>query len=528
MFLPAATGAVVLLASLLNYLGHNHYPILSPEVALIAAGVVILAACAAAVYAASGRISRTLLEFLLAYIALDLNFDGVGVILGAVGAVLILRRVLLPALCVMFTAIFLMQIVGFGLGDQSSQARANASSTATSDAPALLHLILDEHIGIEGLPEELPQTAAMRSDLKDFYLKRGFRLWGGAYSEYMHSTNAIPHILNFGAEQPWLPEYKQAGVSLRRNAYFARLEALGYQLRVYQSDYVNYCESPSINSCNEYRVDDLLPVADAPLPVHEKAAVILYGLVSLSDLGVGLGRFYDMLAIILSWKGIDLPLLSIDANKRTSTLSALVAFDRLVADLRRAKPGEAYFAHLLLPHYPYVTDAACAIKRRNEWMVRTSFEARWEDRNLAYFDQLRCTMTKVDQALQALARSPAGRNSVVVIHGDHGSRITRRDPVAENMQRGVDETDLVGSHSTLMAVRAPGVAPGYDVARRPVASLLGRLADSGFGERDAGPEPASEPSVMIANRRWKPVRRHPLPPAWLSNEPAQAVLPGSR
>ena len=528
VLLPAATGAVVLLASLLNYLNHNSYPVLSPEVGLVAAGLIMLAVCVAAVYVASGKVSRTLLEFLLVYVALDLNFDGIGVFLGAAGAVLILRRALLPAICVMFTVILLSQIAGFGLGNQDVQARPSPSATARSDAPALLHLILDEHIGIEGLPEELPQSAAIRSELKGFYLRRGFRLWGGAYSEYMASTNSIPHILNFGDEQPWLPEHRRDGLSLQSNAYFDRLEALGYQTYVYQSDHVRYCESKSVRSCTEYSVTDLLPIANSSLRVDEKASIVTYGLLSLSSLAVNLGVLYDASAILLSRQGIDLPFLAINANKRTSTLSALAALDQLIPDLRDAKPGEAYFAHILLPHDPYIMNAECKVKSRAEWIVRKSFEATWEDRQLAYFDQLRCAMAKVDEALEALAGSPAGKNSVVVIHGDHGSRITQRELVVENAERGFKDVDLIGTYSTLFAARATAIDPGYDNDRRPVASLLTRLARSGFGERYADPESKSAPGIMIENRDWKPVRRHPLPRAWLSTEPAQAVLPGSR
>lgn len=514
MFLPTATGTVVLGASLLNYLGHNNYPALTPEVAIVAAGIIILAAGVAAIYVASSKISRTLLEYLLVYIALDLNFDGLGVILGAAGTVLVLRRALLPALCVMFTVVFFTEIVGLASGVQHSEARASTSATPKSDAPVLLHLILDEHVGIEGFPQGLPQAAVIRRELKDFYLRRGFRLSGGAYSEYMRTTNAIPQILNFGDEQPWRPEHRRRGRSLRQNAYFDRLGALGYRIHVYESDFLDYCDHESVRSCTKYRAADLRLVADSPLDLNAKASLLLYGFVSLSDLAVAAAHNYDRLALVLRLTGIELPLLAIDFNKLTSTLSALSAFDRLIADLAHAQPGEAYFAHLLLPHYPYAADAKCAVKSWDEWVMRRSVGVAWRDRQLAYFDQLRCTTVKVDLALQVLARSPAGRKSIIVVHGDHGSRINRLDPLADNLERGLNEDDLIASYSTLFAARAAGLTPGYDDVRRPVAGLLSGLVASGFGERDPDLELVSEPSVTLENRSWMPVRRHKLPKTW--------------
>ena len=58
------------------------------------------------------------------------------------------------------------------------------------------------------------------------------------------------------------------------------------------------------------------------------------------------------------------------------------------------------------------------------------------------------------------------RDAIVVVQGDHGSRIVRHMPVLENAAR-LTAQDLRDGFSTLFAVRRPGVAPG--VAREPRA-----------------------------------------------------------
>ena len=40
--------------------------------------------------------------------------------------------------------------------------------------PAIVHIILDEHIGVEGLPATNPETPAIKQELRSFYQSRGF------------------------------------------------------------------------------------------------------------------------------------------------------------------------------------------------------------------------------------------------------------------------------------------------------------------------------------------------------------------
>jgi len=199
------------------------------------------------------------------------------------------------------------------------------------------------------------------------------------------------------------------------------------------------------------------------------------------------------------------------AEDRPSLLSEAKEYIRR----KYAKPGEVYFAHLLAPHFPYITDRDCTVKRWDDWITHRSFPDTWAARHHGYFDQLICVTSKMEQVLEALRKSPAGPDSIVIVHGDHGSRITREDPVAEEIGQQFDDDDLISSYSTLFAIRAAGSEPGYVQSRIPVAQLLAEAARAGFSEPHPDAAPPLGPSVMLEDSDWRPVRRHPLPEAWV-------------
>jgi hypothetical protein len=111
-----AVGALVLVTSLLNFLHHNHYPVLAPEVAIIVAVLIGAAAVFGLLHWLAVRFGRPVLDVLLVYAALDLCFDGVGVAIAAVAAAVLLRRLLIPLLGIIFAVAFATEIIALGFG----------------------------------------------------------------------------------------------------------------------------------------------------------------------------------------------------------------------------------------------------------------------------------------------------------------------------------------------------------------------------------------------------------------------------
>lgn len=516
--LAAGCGLLVLTASFANFLNYNEYPLARPEVGLVVLMLSLVAGAAGLVYWAAGRRLRVVLDVALAFAAFDLNFDGtVVVVLAAMVSALLLNRFLMPMLGMVAAFVLATEIGTATLRSMTAAAEPGLSAASPStDLPVLVHLILDEHIGIEGLSQSVPEAEDIRARLQTFYEEASFRLFGGAFSQYMHTVNAIPQILNFGEEQPWAPEYLD-GRRITENAYFDRLRELGYGINILQSDFLDYRAHSAVETCDEYRATDVGSLAGSTLSAGDKSILLASGFVSLSSVLPAIGAAaYILAAEVAGPLGLDLPIFVV--GNRTSTTGALAAFDLFTQHLEQAQPGKAYFAHILAPHFPYAFDARCGVKDLENWESRQSPLGSRLDRELAYIEQLDCVTKKLGQALAALARSEAGASAIVIVHGDHGSRITDRDPTLETAG-DFSDADMIATFSTLFAVRAPQIDSGYDARKLPVAKILAALAASGFrsGEVELGED--FVPTVRLENREWKPVRSEPLPTSWRALAP---------
>ncbi len=216
----------------------------------------------------------------------------------------------------------------------------------------LLHLVLDEHIGIDGLPAELPQGVALGRWLTDAYVGRGFRVYAPAYSQYFDTRNSIANLLNFTSDDGnWahLAEGRSHPYVLTESAYFRHLRALGYRLRVYQSDYLDYCQVPGMTyaACTAYPSNSIGALASTALRPLERARFIFNSFAASSGY---LRRARDVYGRLrAAHPGLPLPDWA-DAVSRVGPLAVLPVLKQLEADLRSASRGDAYFAHLLVPH----------------------------------------------------------------------------------------------------------------------------------------------------------------------------------
>lgn len=501
-------GAAVLLASFANFLLYHQYPLLRAEIVLVAAVLACAAAAIALLYAASGRLGRSLLEGMLVFVALDLNTDIVwAAVLAGAGIFLLtfLRRLsLLPMLSVLALVVLLTSLIG--LADRRAPISSTAGSAAASSAaPAILHLILDEHIGLEGISDP-----ALKREVEAFYRARGFRLFGRAYSRHFHTVNAIPDILNFGG--PGASDASRQHVRIGRTAYLSLLARSGYRINIYESEFADFCSDVPAAACTRYWSPSLAPIGEMRLPVSEKARLIAFKFAALSSIAMEVARFYDVRIGQPVLRRFALPPAFLRERELSSSVTALRAFDVLTADLRRARAGNVYFAHILFPHYPYVADSDCTVLPPSRWEYRRSVTP-LAGREAAYHRQLRCTLRKLDAALAAFDASPAGRGGIVVVHGDHGSRITRIDPRPDTVGAFADR-DLIAGYSTLFAVRAPSIVAGVEGRAVAAPELLGALARNGFRSLDGVRPDIRESRIVLDDRQWRPRQQAALPASW--------------
>jgi hypothetical protein len=507
---PAALAAIaaVFAASFANFLTYHGYPPLRPEIGLVALGLAAGAGAAAFLDALLGRVRRAAVEALLGLVAIDLNADlGWLALLAGAGAFALsyAKRIsVLPFVAILAAVVLLTTLAGLGQRRPALEKIAGRPATPAA-GPAILHLILDEHIGLEGIT-----SPAVRAEVARFYAERGFRLFGRAYSRHFHTVNAIPDILNFGGSGP--SERSRIHLRAGRTAYLGLLARRGYPIHVHESDFADFCSDVAYASCTRYWSPSLQFVADLPFGPAEKARLIAYKFAGLSNLAVWTARFYSGLADGFGEEPRGPPRLRLERWARSSSVSGLAAFDALAADLRQARRGEAYFAHLLVPHYPYVAAPDCRVLPPSRWDYRRS-ETPIAAREAAYDRQLRCVLGKLDRALAALAESPAGADAVVIVHGDHGSRISDVEPLASQAGR-LSDRDLVAGFSTLFAIRASGVTGGIEARPVPVPDLLEAVARSHFTSTEPVRRAVGPRMVVLDDNDWRPRRQVALPDAW--------------
>lgn len=506
--------ALIVLAPFVVLLSFHGYAYLTPEVLLIVAAVLVIATLLAVLIGVTGRVGRTLVLAGLIALFIDMHVElppwsSRNITLAFLGAVAALAAILwllrehaTKILAIVFIVLIAMTLLrGNPASHQIVSERTSTASSGNAEPPLLIHLLLDEHIGAEGLPTEIAGTRALRPELIDFYTSRGFRLFGGAYSQYANTYNSIANLLNFSAREvshPYLLHGDEAEWDLKEAAYFQLLQQRGYRLHVYQSTYLDLCHVDGVQlaECTTYPVKSLGMLQGLPLPAIEKASAMANAIMTQSQvLRVGQKVYERGIRAAFLRIGWRLPAWRWQ-GPLFAPLSVPDVLERIGADVLRQPRGHAFFAHLLLPHYPYLFDQRCELRTSTaDWLtnriastdvrVYNTKESRAQKYE-RYAQQTRCMLTLLGDLLDDLERRGLLDDAIIVVHGDHGSRIPVHWPSGVALHSGVlSDSDFSDTFSTLYAIRAPGVPSGYDDAPLSLVELL---------NHHLGGEPLSAPS----------------------------------
>lgn len=330
---------------------------------------------------------------------------------------------------------------------------AGALPADLKDLPPVVHIILDEHIGPAGLPPELPESAVAEDAIRTTF--QDFALYRRAYSRFPETHLSLASLMNKEREKqfPTLLETRKIGYALHGNAWFDQLKAKGYAVQVYQSEWLEMCDGiGSVDACYTYPLYSVNAVQRTSLSTEARLRVLLEKL-----------HFSE---------GAPLP----------SALPSTEAFERFQSDILRTPRGVAYIVQLLLPHYGYLYRDDCSLADPAEWENQPSRPkaVNTADERLnayrLYLPQLVCTERRIALLFDALKRAGIYDEATIIVHGDHGSRIGQHAIRAP--PETLSERDLLDHFSTLLAIKAPGIAPG--VHEEPV--LLQRaFADNFLG-----------------------------------------------
>lgn len=468
-----AASALALGGSFVNFVTFNDYPLFRGEVAIVLVSLLGIAAVFALLHRRVGGMGKALLDGLLIYIAVDLNSDltWLGIGLGGIAALLRLSRniSLLMPLSIISGAVLASAVLGL------SERRPPIWTTlekqpAPTRSDSVLHILLDEHGGSGGA------EPALRQELVQTYVGQGFRLFDKGYSRHFHTVNAVPDALNFGS--PGTSKNVDQTLDVGRTDLLTLLEKRGYRLNIYQSDFADFCRYQSEASCTNYWSPSLAFIADKNIAAPEKARLMAYKFANLSDFITNTATIASYWIIRSGLRDYGVPTFPVDMGARSSGTSGIAILDRMTSDLAKAQPGNAYFAHVLAPHYPYVVDANCTTLPPTQWGYRRS-SREMAERRAAYGAQASCVTKKIRAIVSAYLASSAGRNAAIIVHGDHGNRITSVEPADWNRGR-ISNDDYMAGFSTILAVRAAGVEAGLDPQPAAVPDVLKTLADNQF------------------------------------------------
>lgn len=520
---------LLILTPFISFITYNQYSYATPEIWICLAGLVAVALLFGLAGTIGGWPARALLTAGLLVLFVDLQFNWfnpfdtehkiylVAVFLLSLLLSWGLRRHLSQIVTAVFATILVSTVVLESVQDISSP-RPPAATTdnpkpRSDQLPIFVHLILDEHIGIEGIPTDVPNGREMRRILRNFFEKYGFRLYGRSYSQYADTYNSIPNIVNFSSEQS-----DGALISgtepytIVKNEYFEMMRDAGYNIHVYGSDYIDFCNEHA-SGCYQGSMTGIKSIEELDIPVRDKIDLIYHIYARRSSLQLAVGAYYMRLREAMRPSGWNLPGWWFK-EARLGPVPSMLMFDRVTAAVAKAAPGDLVFVYLGTPHYPYVYDDRCEVYPLPKWEEPVNSDSRQlnDRRSRArrygrYLEQVRCLQRRLEAMFQAWQKAGIFDRSTIVIHSDHGSKIVEQRALADNRHK-LSSADYMDTFSTLFAVKRPGIPPGYDSRIATVQELLGEVIGRNTADDDAPDEQV--PYVFLRSDRGKPMLRQHL------------------
>ena len=522
LFLVLATPFIV-------YVEHQGYGVDRPDVLIVLGAAAVIGSILGAASVLSPVVGAAALATVLAFFAdiqaLDPGLTRLGLLFLVLCGVLWVLRRHAASLVSLVMAIVLATSL---LAPETQAVSGGPAPAAGGDRPLVVHLVLDEHVGLEGL-RSAPVPDAFARRVESFFVERGFRLFARAYSEHDSTVPSLGHLLNFAPgrleKDLSLPGREEGTYRLTRNAYFAWLARQGSAITVYQPDFQDLCGAFVVPraACHTYEARSLRTLDRLAVPAREKLLVVAGTFLNRSEAYLRAKRKYQDIRRALAGRNLALPAWSWERGTATP-VGTMPLFDRLASEVSSAVRGRAIFAHLLMPHYPYVYDAACVPRPPSQWRSRWSGdilemgdarnntpESRAE-RYALYAQQVACVQRQLARIIDAVPAALRG-DAVIVIQGDHGSRISLVEAMAANAGRAAP-ADFADHFSTLFAIRSPALHAGTDPRAASIACLLRTLAESGFSSTAAAADCSAPPRVFV-RRAGEPPQPHALPGAWM-------------
>jgi hypothetical protein len=515
-----ALPALILITPFLLFLNYNSYCLACAETGLALGGIVLVAViCSVVLLVGSGIASALVMSALITgFIDAQFSTHLRGWVLEwltflfftAMQSFVLcffLKEKFYTIATAVFSTFFAVTVFQLALSsDKSDSFFGHRPEPAVGDPPRIIHLILDEHIGIEGIPTDIEGGLETKNLITNFYLKNGFQLFGGAFSRYHLTHASMGSMLNFTPESTKLITGK-GPYTLLRNRYFDLLSKRRYTVEVLSQGWLDYCSrfKVIVTRCVQKDWSRLGHFSNLGLPTSEKLQVLYTRYLNQSTIAaVIMAVFVGPLKPNYSASMHHL-LWALDRERtRTDSLNTLMDLKLLWKDISSLPRGRALFAHLMFPHYPYVTLPDCSVRPPKQWERNGIFDnpsntvVSRKQRYQQYFEQLQCVYGKSGELFDRMRAAGTFDNSIILLHGDHGSRILMTPPTPANQQT-ITERDLADGFSSLFAMKLPGKPATYDTSPWPLEQLLAKFVfEAGLTPDRRLPE-KTEPFVYLTS-----------------------------
>ena len=212
-----------------------------------------------------------------------------------------------------------------------------------------MHLILDEF----GFPATL--SATIPSEHPAHRIPKHYEAVGFSFetlrADSRYTTGSLSTLLGPRDGQPNVIE-GGANNALWTNRYVDGLIAAGYDVTVWQTTYLDFCTDPERITCWSSNPFDGRVFSE--FSMVDRLRLTLLSVASTYQTEF---NYRHMPAAAWVQRNLGIP----GKNHRILSypISQMQVWRQPTAEIRAAEPGDAFFAHILLPHHPFVFDGNC-------------------------------------------------------------------------------------------------------------------------------------------------------------------------
>ena len=382
-----------------------------------------------------------------------------------------------------------------GMRIPSVETKKNTVSDFAEQNKNVIVLLLADHVGYDFALNKWRDVAGAAETyvpffVNDFYKENGFVFYPKAYARHVDRPRALAAAVNprltevtkdlFGYDDySYFSVADDAPVTLLKNDLFSQMRSLGYAINVYQTTPVNFCgeKNETVDKCVTYPAPTGF-LYDSSLTTSSKVMLLLSQWIHSASLGRDALNFLRDKLIDKRLIGKTTPFFG-NPMDRSLPVGQSEVLARLRADVSRATGKNMFFAHLMLPHYPYMYDKYCRLTPMPEkWGRPKPVSERLDpagerDAWKAYDDQLACVYGQLEYMIDELKKTDALKDTTIIIAGDKGADIAEDAKVRKNMSFFDEKLNTFKKNlSTVFAVRLPQ-NPNYQMV--PTACDTGSL-----------------------------------------------------